>query len=117
MKSVLMSLVIVLGFVGVASATDRHAVRERIVIVDKHVRAPIVERVIEYPHVQNFKVREFVVEDYGYNRDRVVERIEIRKPVVERQIVRERVVVKNQHAQRVVVKQQNSGFFGRLLGR
>lgn len=110
-----MSLIIVLGFVGVASATDRHAVRERIVIVDKHVRAPIVERVIEYPHAQNLKVREFVVEDYGHGRDRIVERIEIRKPVVERQIVREKIV--KQQNVKVVQKQRNVGLVGRLLGR
>lgn len=120
MKKVLLSLVVVFGMVGVASATDygfsrsRVVVRERApVVVEKVYQAPIVERVIEYKEVPNLKVRQFVVEDYGYGRDRIVERVEIRKPqrvVVEKQrVVQQRVVQKN------VVKR--GGFLGRLLGR
>lgn len=126
MKKVLLSLVVVFSMVGVAAATDYGFSRSRIVyerapvVVEKVYQAPIVERVIEYKEVPNLKVRQFVVEDYGYGRDRIVERVEIRKPqrvIVEKQRIVKEQVVRQKNVREVQKFRSGSGFFGRLLGR
>lgn len=114
MKSVALALVAVLVLAGSVFATDHHAVRER-VVVEKVYRAPIVERVVELKEVPRVRVVERVEQDYGYA-DRVVQRVEIRRPVVvEKQVVR----VEKQRTQKVVKveKVRNQGFLGRLLNR
>lgn len=118
MKNVMLALVIVFGFAAMASATDCHRQEvflKKQVVVERHVQAPIVERVVEYYEVPQLRSRQFVVNDYG--RDVIVERLEVRnKPVVRRELVREKQVVKQQVVvQKNVVKKGN--FLGRFLGR
>lgn len=114
MKSVVFALVAVFCLGSVAMATDHHRNVER-VVVEKVYRAPIVERQIEFREVPRVRVVERVVQDYDYL-DRVVQRVEIRKPVrVEKQVVRvEKQVVR---VEKVKVKSRNQGFLGRVLNR
>jgi len=103
----IVALVVVFGLVGVANATDHY--RQRIV-VERVVKAPIVERVVEYREVPQLRVVEkVVVDDYG------------------REFVRQKVIVDKRRVQKVQVERvekvvkknvvRNQSFLGRLLGR
>ncbi len=117
MKSVVFALVAVFCLGSVAMATDHHRNVERIV-VEKVYRAPIVERVVEFKEVPRVRVVEKIEQDRYYD-DRIVQRIEIRRPVrVEKQVVRvEKQVVRVEKVQVQKVKVKNQGFLGRILNR